>query len=70
MPATDLDKTEALKAGDPCEFRTNISPEWKPGRVIRNGGAYYWRILDEETGQTHFWYIENVRAPGTDPWFS
>lgn len=71
---TDLDRTEALAPGDPCEFRYPARAEWQPGTVVRNGGLGYWHVRDEgdsegRRGQiTRSLYIEHVRAPGTDPW--
>lgn len=70
-PCTDLHLTEQLKPGDPCEFRYPARMEWRKGVVVRNGGSYYWYVKDAETGEeTRGLYIEHVRAPGTDPWFS
>lgn len=66
---TDLEKTEVLAPGDPCEFRYPARTEWRAGWVTRNGRAGYWRVVDQETGEeVDGLYIEHVRAPGTDPW--
>lgn len=68
---TDLEKTEALRPGDACEFRFPARREWRPGTVDINGGWGWWRVIDTETGKRcDGLYIEHVRAPGTDPWFS
>lgn len=65
----DVQKTERLAPGDPCEFRYPARSEWRPGRVVLNGGGYYWKVLDDETGEVaRGLYIEHVWAPGTDPW--
>lgn len=65
----DLDKTERLATDDPCEFRFPARGQWHPGIVVVNGGYGYW-IVRGEDGCTYSLYIENVRAPRTDPWFS
>lgn len=71
VPVTDLDKTMALRTGDPCEFRFPARTEWRPGRVEANGGAGYWEVWDDKSGRLcHGLYIEHVRAVGTDPWFT
>jgi hypothetical protein len=68
---TDLRLTERLAPGDECEFRYPARPGWRKGVVVKNGGSYYWKVRDTETGEVnHALYIEHVRAPGTDPWFS
>jgi len=73
---TELDQAIRLKPGQPCEFRYPARREWQPGTVVSNGGAGYWEVRDEgdsegRRGQVvHGLYIEHVRAPGTDPWFS
>ncbi len=65
----DLEKTEALREGDACEFRYPARGTWRKGTVVENGGSSYWKIKDDETGEVDgFFYIEHVRAPGTDPW--
>lgn len=69
MTLTDLQRTEQLKHGDSCEFEYPAVKGWRQGTVIRNGGEGYWYVRDEETGEVNWsLYIENVRAPGTDPW--
>lgn len=74
MP-TDLQLTERLAPGDPCEWRFPARPTWHPGTVVRNGGAGYWEIRPRDDllaptpgGTVTGLYIEHVRAPGTDPW--
>lgn len=69
MSTSDIQRTEQLAPGDPCEFRHPARAEWRPGRVEHNGGYGYWHVRDDETGTTsRSLYIEHVRAPGTDPW--
>lgn len=65
---TDLEKTEALKPGDPCEFRFPARTTWLKGTVVKNGGSGYWTIRCVSSAIEHGLYIEYVRAPGTDPW--
>lgn len=71
---TDLQKTEALRPGDPCEFRYPARSEWLNGEVVRNGGYGHWFVRDLSVVENRYGmvnralYIENVRAPGTDPW--
>ncbi len=66
---TDLEKTEALSAGDPCEFRYPARRDWHSGFVLCNGGLHYWTVQVVETGKKVYGlYIEHVRAVGTDPW--
>jgi hypothetical protein len=65
---SDLKKTERLAEGDVCEFRFLGSEDWRPGVVVKNGGAHYWTIRDVATGKAGYLHIEYVRAPGTDPW--
>lgn len=71
---SDLERTEALRAGDPCEFRYPARRQWLAGTVIRNGGSGYWEVRDETDYEanrgriTRSLYIEHVRAVGTDPW--
>jgi hypothetical protein len=68
---SDLEQTERLAAGDPCEFRYPARREWRRGVVVHNGGSGFWHVRDDETGETNrALYIEHVRAPGTDPWQS
>lgn len=68
---TDLDKTKALRPGDRCEFRYPAREQWLLGTVIVNGGSGYWRICDDRTfKESGGFYIEHVRAVGTDPWSS
>jgi hypothetical protein len=71
MSLGDIDAlraTEALKAGDPCEWRYPARSEWNLGQVVSNGGSGYWEVRDELGGVHGALYIEHVRAPGTDPW--
>lgn len=64
-----IEATQNLAIDDPCEFRYPARSEWRPGRVVLNGGGYYWHVLDDETGKiVRGLYIEHVRAVGTDPW--
>jgi hypothetical protein len=66
-----LRATEALRPGDECEFRFPARNEWRRGMVAKNGGPGYWRVIDVvDDRQVDGLYIEHVRAPGTDPWFS
>ena len=68
---SDLERTERLRTGEPCEFRYPARSEWRMGTVVANGGSSYWQVRDDETGEiARALYIEHVRAPGTDPWFS
>lgn len=47
---------EALKPGDPCEFRWPACAAWHAGVVVENGGSHYWAVrltesyTNEETG--------------------
>lgn len=69
-----LQRTEALQPGDRCEFRYPARAEWQPGVVVKNGGSGYWHVRDEgdsegRRGQVaEGFYIEHIRAVGTDPW--
>lgn len=68
MTLTDLQRTEQLAEGDPCEFRHPASRRWQPGTVVLNGGSSYWHVRDAQGCSVTGLYIEHVRAPGTDPW--
>jgi hypothetical protein len=72
-----LHQIEALKAGDPCEFRWPARMTWRKAEVVRNGGSGYWEVrvsepyTDEENGErvaagtiASAIYIEHVRLPG------
>lgn len=69
--STDLERTEQLAPGDPCEFRFPARKEWLPGVVVKNGGSGLWTVRDDADGREYDGlYIEHVRAVGTDPWSS
>jgi hypothetical protein len=68
MTMTDLQLTERLAPGDPCEFHYLARSEWQPGVVVKNGGSGFWHVRDERGEVVRGLYIECVRAPGTDPW--
>lgn len=60
-----LEKIEALRPGDACEFRYPARKEWRRATVVHNGMAHWWKVLDEETGKpVDAIYIEHVRLPG------
>ena len=77
-----LPKIEALKKGDPCEFRWPARNSWHKGEVVFNGGSRYWVVkltesyTDEVNGEVYkvgdeacSLYIEHVRLPGqTEAW--
>lgn len=70
-----LEKIEALKPGDPCEFHYPARSQWIPGVVVENGGSGFWSVRDESDtesrrGQvTTSLYIEMIRLPGqTEAW--
>lgn len=67
---TWLQKIEALRPGDACEFHYPARREWRRGTVIKNGGAYWWTIFDEEEQKpVQGLYIEGVRCVGqTEAW--
>lgn len=54
---------ERLKKDDECEFRFEAAEGWHPGIVVKNGGAYYWVIRDQE-GKEHSFWIECIRCKG------
>lgn len=72
---TWLDRIEALRPGDACEFHYPARTEWLPGTVVVNGGPHWWTIRDdsdvegrrgkEQSGL----YIEGIRCVGqTEAW--
>jgi len=65
---TDVERTQGLQEGDPCEWRYPARREWKRGTVRFNGGSGYWVVVDEDGIERHGLYIEHVRAVGTNPW--
>lgn len=73
VSGSDLQRTEQLAVGDPCEFRYPARSEWRSGHVASNGAAGYWSVCDdvcddESNALASGLYIEHIRAVGTDPW--
>lgn len=62
-------EVEGLKPGDSCQWRPPALADWRPGTVVKNGGAYYWTVRDEGGGEHRALHIENIRpADGRDLW--
>lgn len=71
-----LQKIEALKPGDACDFKWPARRTWHKGEVVHNGMAYYWTVkitesyVDEVNGEVYKvgdeargLYIEQIRLP-------
>lgn len=70
-----LNKIEALKPGDTCEFHYPARSQWLTGTVVSNGGSGWWSVTDETDVEDNRskvvegLYIEQIRLPGQiDAW--